>query len=610
MTWVTERPLTNTQFESEIPGINTSRVLLAACRSWEEAAETRTAPTHGEFTQSILEGLYDGAVDYNGNVTAMGLHDFVSKRIDPSIQVPVFKGDSHGSVILGSGFEPRVGAPIERAELDRVVAKAIGLADTYQQLQLRELGESSNRARGGLVRCSIALEDSIRWFEDVQKDLPDITRDNEWRRASETILNGQAALSDFGTGDEVFFGQVQRRIGQGGFGNVWEVTTANGGTVAMKVFHGSELHDPTKPKRFKNGYYSMSRLAHPRIVRVHQFSTAPLAFTMDYIDGPDLRSLYLDPSDAAKTIQLAYEIADAVRFAHEAGVKHRDIKPENVVVHDKDGRITPFLTDFDLAYMETNKTVTTHLVGGVINYAAPEQFYAPNSARARKATVDIFSMAQLMYFLIVGQDPSAEKRDRNLAALGESLRGWTDDRAAEQIFDIYRDSSELNPDRRTQSMDDVVKRLTRVRALIEAAETSDAVHASDFCRRVAFVYAGLGRYSTIDESVHFKSNAGTTDVEIFERGVPGQRSISIQMSLSVSHTLSLPGIKSQSDARTRINQKIDKRVKNVDGVSRHPGNSGQYQTHLHLDNLSLTTDGVVKATEVLIAALGGIEEWD
>ncbi|NEE21531.1 hypothetical protein G3M58_85600, partial [Streptomyces sp. SID7499] len=85
-------------------------------------------------------------------------------------------------------------------------------------------------------------------------------------------------------------------------------------------------------------------------------------------------------------------------------------KPENIIIsYGTDGNLEPYLTDFDLAYHETNRTMTANFgVGGVLNYAAPEQLYEPNAKTARSETVDVFSLGQLMFFLITGRDPNPE----------------------------------------------------------------------------------------------------------------------------------------------------------------------------------------------------------
>jgi len=113
--------------------------------------------------------------------------------------------------------------------------------------------------------------------------------------------------------------------------------------------------DVAKVKRFTNGYEAMTLLNHPNIVKVHRFSTCPVGFTMDFIEGSNLRDLNpLLSLDGTGKMNLLIDIAEEVKHAHNHDVIHRDIKPENIVcLLNQDARQVPYLTDFDLAWFST-----------------------------------------------------------------------------------------------------------------------------------------------------------------------------------------------------------------------------------------------------------------
>jgi len=103
-------------------------------------------------------------------------------------------------------------------------------------------------------------------------------------------------------------------------------------------------------------------------------------------------------------LELAYQIADAVRFAHSKDVSHGDLKPSNVLL-TFDGR--PILLDFNLAFASNAGVV--HL-GGTLPYMAPEvlSVVTCDDAAQRIASsqqADIFSLGILLYELFTTKRP-------------------------------------------------------------------------------------------------------------------------------------------------------------------------------------------------------------
>lgn len=609
-TWTDHRPLTAASVSESIEVVNSSRILMAACRPEQFAYEVSEPEAHGAFTKVLLDALGGDAVDFGGNVTIHGLFEVVAARMDNEQQTPVFKGDSAGSVILGSGFHPREGAPLPAAEKAVLLAKAERLLDEYQILQTRELSRSEHRRTTGLSNCAKSLTEIIRWFDASENEDRDIIRDENWKRFRHAILNYQGSLASIGEGDVLPLGTVGRHVGGGGFGHVWAIEGE--APLAYKIFHGSELADNVKARRFRNGFHSMASLSHPRIVSVRELTEAPLGFSMALIAGADLRDAYFDRADPTTVLTLALDIADTIRYAHGAGIVHRDIKPENVILEwdsESDTHV-PQLTDFDLAYIETNRTVTINMVGGVVNYAAPEQFYASNSATARALTVDVYAFAQLLFFILVGTDPSADRRDTNLGRFSDAAGALLSYAPAELIIDLYDRSTQLSPASRPQSMDDVCAVLTRARIAHETVAEQTAFSPEEICRQVAYGYVGPGRYSTTGEGIAFHSRAATLDVALRPRGIPDDGRCDFVFTVSASQGFGVPGAGSGAHARLVLNQRLDKRLQRFSDVFRSPGNEGYFQTHLRVENVPLTIDGAGHLAEVLASSIAAIEQLD
>jgi serine/threonine protein kinase len=605
--WIGSRPLSNSDIESQIPSVNESRCVLAACRP-EESAEERDG--HGIYTQQLIEGMTGKAVNFHGEVTLLGLHDYVSRVVAPIIQTPVFKGDIAGTVVLGSGFEAPKGPPVTEPERTKTHAKAHALVDKYTQMQSRLLLDRNYRLNGGSKECALELEAVSKWFEETSAALPDLERDQAWRELNVKVREFKRNLCDFAVGEDTRFGKVLRLMGHGGYGYVWEVKAESGEMHAYKVFHGNELDDKVKVQRFKNGFANMRKLDHPRVVKVKELTAAPFGLVMEAISGENLKGAYLPPDDVELKIRLLLEIAETVQHAHSNDVRHRDIKPENIIIgYDAEGSPVPYLTDFDLAYHETNRTVTTNLgVGGVISYAAPEQLYEPNAVASREKTVDVFSLAQLMFFIIVGRDPSGEDFSRNRENLVKALEGSVVDRAASRLVELYDAATRKNPGDRPQSILEVMKKLSEASSYIQAASGTDKISEDEICRRIAYLYAGLENFSGSDSHARMSSLSGQLEINIRLRSATEDK-CSLEFEFSVTSNIPISALKSGKSARTSINSRLDKLIRRFPNTERRPGSKGAYQVYIYANNIDLSVTGVSHAHEIITTCISGIEQW-
>jgi serine/threonine-protein kinase len=159
-----------------------------------------------------------------------------------------------------------------------------------------------------------------------------------------------------------------------------------------------------------------AQLNHPHIVQIFDFGEAEGTYylAMEYIDGPDLRTLaaratqagvQLPPVFCAKLIALACE---GLAFAHDfvdpatgesLGLIHRDISPDNILL-SRQGAVK--VVDFGIAKAANQSHKTqTGLIKGKIAYMPPEQLQAGPLDRR----VDVYALGVVLYELLTGQYP-------------------------------------------------------------------------------------------------------------------------------------------------------------------------------------------------------------
>lgn len=121
----------------------------------------------------------------------------------------------------------------------------------------------------------------------------------------------------------------------------------------------------------------------------------------------------------ATCVWIASRIADGLAHAHRRGIVHSDLKPSNILIGN-DGE--PLILDFHLA--QRVDAQTPRLVGGTLPYMAAEHLEAIAAGRAPGPQTDVFSLGVVLYQLLTGRCPYAER----VGAWSESLPSLIADR--------------------------------------------------------------------------------------------------------------------------------------------------------------------------------------
>lgn len=252
--------------------------------------------------------------------------------------------------------------------------------------------------------------------------------------------------------------------------------------------------------------------------------------------------------------------------------------------------------------------MTVASVGGVIHYAAPEQFYASKSIVARAQTVDVYAFAQLLYYLVCGEDPRAERPENNQANFRRKISELFLEDPAATLIELYQQSSSHDPSGRPQSMEEVCETVLRARMLHLSGRESSALTTGEVCRQVGFAYAGVDHYEAADDGIQMTSRSNTLAISLRWNAEAVDGTASFVFSISARDQMGVPGAASGAQARQKFNQRIDRRLQKYPYASRTAGGRGFFDTRINVKQVELNTRGVAALTEVLGSVISAIED--
>jgi serine/threonine protein kinase len=199
---------------------------------------------------------------------------------------------------------------------------------------------------------------------------------------------------------------IQRRLGRGGMGSVYEGhDPALDRRVAIKTLTSEAIADAESRGRFEREARAAAKLAHPNIVTVFELGNfggkEKPYIVMEYLEGTDVASVISGSRGLplAEALDIVVQLCRALDFAHQKGVVHRDVKPANLRYLD-DGQIK--IMDFGIARVEGSHQITkSGVMIGTLHYMSPEQI------RGEKldGRTDIFSAGCILYELLTGVRP-------------------------------------------------------------------------------------------------------------------------------------------------------------------------------------------------------------
>ena len=217
---------------------------------------------------------------------------------------------------------------------------------------------------------------------------------------------------------------LERKIGEGGFGEVW--LAKQGKTGDRRVF--KFCFDAQRLRSFKRELilFRLMREAlgdRPDIAQIRdiQLKRPPFYLESEFTDRGDLVQWAesqggIDRVPFATRLDIVIGVCDAVAAAHSIGILHKDIRPSIILIYyTETGEPRPRLSDFGIGVLtdrsqleRRNITMTgmtqTSTSGDESDQMGAGMYAPPESLAHRPFTIqgDVYALGVLLYQMIVG----------------------------------------------------------------------------------------------------------------------------------------------------------------------------------------------------------------
>jgi eukaryotic-like serine/threonine-protein kinase len=269
------------------------------------------------------------------------------------------------------------------------------------------------------------LAQECRNDEDLRREVESLLKENS---PAERLLDRPAVEragsfldetsdSGFAAGTQLGPYQLLGPLGMGGMGRVYQARDGRlGRNVAIKVSH------ERFSQRFTREARAIAQLSHSNICTLYDIG--PNYLVMECVEGGTLEAkISSGPLPIPEAIDIAYQIAQGLRFAHAKQILHRDIKPANVML-TAEGQVK--IMDFGLAKRSgggeasDDRTRTDDLTAAGTLLGTPA-YMSPEQARGEPADQqsDVWALGVVMYEMVAGRRPFAA--ENSLALLRSIL---------------------------------------------------------------------------------------------------------------------------------------------------------------------------------------------
>jgi serine/threonine protein kinase len=160
-------------------------------------------------------------------------------------------------------------------------------------------------------------------------------------------------------------------------------------------------------KMFYNEAHSAGVLKHPNILQVLDAGEEDWQpyIVMEYVEGGETLKAYTNKNNllpVKSVVEIIYQCAKALDYAHRKGVIHRDIKPTNIML-TRNGEVK--IADFGIAHNAGGESTQVMGLMGSPRYMSPEQVQEQEVTNR----TDLYSLGIVAYELLTGKPPFLAK---------------------------------------------------------------------------------------------------------------------------------------------------------------------------------------------------------
>lgn len=247
--------------------------------------------------------------------------------------------------------------------------------------------------------------------------------------------------------------RLDKKIGEGGQGEVWRVRHSKEKHVPPRALKICFATDEKARQRFENELRHLEENPHAGVMPVLDFDTS-------WSPGKDHdeASYFVMPlalgtlesrtwaSDTLTLLEYFKGACLGLESLHKKAptVLHRDLKPANILVIDDPVRSV--LADFGIAVEEPRQGELT----AIVEVVGSPLYRAPEVANGGPASIqsDIYGMGRILERILTGQDPATGPNFRSIPRAERKLSA----EAADTLEGVFRKAAAFNPKERFDSV--------------------------------------------------------------------------------------------------------------------------------------------------------------